>query len=328
MELKVLEIKLARFHEINVIALYLSLLGWILAISTLLYLDLSNEESDFFYKPVSAILLTSITINGISNIWFAIIKEFGLDTILKTTFALAFGLIGLSAIKSDANSTHYFIFSTLAYCAIIGVIYAYYFVFKKKLKKKEAPVTTDASIRGIQSIIFTSVGQSDYKFVRRCNLESKSPAKKFEDKFVRYLERKLKRNIYSMFGDNVNYWRFATPLGNVDFIICATNFNLKAPLKTSNTWLLRIREEEPCTFTHWISSHFPQGCAVTRNLIGGYVQVQFPSSALNSDSDFFKAEVSTLTDDDFEDDMLIAYRRKKAKTDSKIQTIQPSSKVH
>jgi hypothetical protein len=307
-----------------VIALYLSLIGWIVAISILLYLNLSNEESDFFYKPISAMLLTSITINGISNIWFALIKEFGLDSILKTAFALAFGLIGLSAIKADANSTHYFIFSTLAYSAIIGGIYAYYFVFKKKLKEKETPITTDVSIRGIQSIIFT--GQKDYKYVRRCNLENKSPAKKFETRFVRHLERKLKRNIYSMFGDNVNYWRFATPTGNVDFIICATNFNLKPPLKTNNTWLLRIREEEPCTFIKWIGEHFPQGSAVKRKLIDGCVQVQLPSGVLNSDSEFFKAEVPVLTDDDFEEEYIGAYIRKKAEIESRV--MQPSSKIH
>lgn len=324
MELRVLEIKLARFHEINVIALYFLLLGWIIAISVLLYLNLSNEESDFFYKPVSATLLIAITLNGISNIWFALIKEFGLDTILKTVFALGFGLVGLSAIKADANSANYFIFSTLAYSAIIGGIYAYYFVFKKKLKAKEAPITTDVSIRGIQSVIFT--GQNNYKYVRRCNLESKSPAKKFEDRFVRYLERKLKRNVYSMFGDNVNYWRFATPTGNVDFIICANNFNLKPPLKTNHTWLLRIREEEPCTFIKWIGAHFPQGCAVTRKLINGCVQVQFPSNVLDSENEFFKADIPALTDEDFEEAFIGAIRQKKTEIESMV--ITPSTKVH
>lgn len=324
MEFKVLEIKLARFHEINVSALYLSLIGWIIAISILLYLNLSNEESDFFYKPVSATLLIAITINGFLNIWFGIIKELGLGTILKTAFALGFGLVGLSAIKADANSTNYFIFSTFAYSAIIGGIYTYYFVFKKKLKAKETPITTDVSIRGIQSVIFT--GQNNYKYVRRCNLESKSPAKKFEDKFIRYLELKLKRNIYSMFGDNVNYWRFATPIGNVDFIICANNFNLKPPLQTINTWLLRIREEEPCTFTKWIGEHFPQGSAVTRKLIDGRVQVQFPSSALNSEYEFFKAEIPALMDEDFEAAHIVAYPQKR--TEAEWETIRPSTKMH
>jgi len=324
MELKVLEIKLARFHEINVIALCFSLLGWIIAISILLYLNLSNEDSDVFYKPISAILLTSITINGISNIWFAIIKELGLDTILKTAFALAFGLIGLSAINVDANSSHYFIFSTLAYSALIGGIYAYYFIFKKASKAKEIPVTTDASIRGIQSVIFT--GQNNYKYVRRCNLESKSPAKDFETRFVRYLERKLKRNIYSMFGDNVNYWRFATPAGNVDFIICANNFNLKSQVNTKNTWLLRIREEEPCTFIKWIGEHFPQGSAVTRKLIDGYMQVQFPSSALNSEDEFFKTVIPALTDEDFTKANIEAYHQKR--TEGEWGSIKLDSKVH
>ena len=324
MDLKVLEIKLARFHDINVIALYLLLLGWIIAISVLLYLNLSNEESDFFYKPVSATLLIAITINGFSNIWFGVIKELGLDTIVKTVFALGFCLVGLSAIKSDANSTHYFIFSTLAYSAIIGGIYTYYFVFQKKLKAKIIPITTDVSIRGIQSVIFT--GQNNYKYVRRCNLESQSPAKKFEDRFVRYLERKLKRNIYSMFGDNVNYWRFSTPTGNVDFIICANNFNLKHPLKTNNIWLLRIREEEPCTFIKWVGAHFPQDSAVTRKLIDGCVQVQFPSSALPLENDFFKAEIPALTDEDFEAAHIDAYHQKRA--EAEWGTIKPSTKMH
>ncbi|MBL4899688.1 MAG: hypothetical protein JKX76_08610 [Colwellia sp.] len=316
MEPKIIEIKLARFHEINVIALYLSLLGWIIAISVLLYLNLSNEGSDFFYKPISAILLIAITINGISNIWFALIKEFGLDTIIKTVFSLAFGLIGLSAISADPNAITYFIISTLAYLAIIGGIYTYYFVFKEKLTAKEKPITTDVSIRGIQSIFFT--GQNDYKYVRRCNLENKSPAKKFEARFVRYLERKLKRNIYSMFGDNVNYWRFATHDDYVDFIICAQNFNITKPVNAKNKWLLRIRESAPYTFSKWISAHFPEGSGVTRTLISGHVQVQFPSSALISEDEFFKVDIPALTDESF---MLAAigdYHQKQAEAEWKM----------
>jgi len=111
------------------------------------------------------------------------------------------------------------------------------------------------------------------------------------------LEKKTGANIFSMFGDGTNYWKFNMRGSHIEFIIIANGFNTTRTLKAEHKWILRIREAKPTVFTQWIAEHCPANQGIKRKLSGGIVQTQFVFQTSYGENDFFNAEVSVLGED-------------------------------
>ena len=262
----------------------------ILDIGLLALLPSSDQLAEPLFRTGFALMVLALLVWGGLSLPMLISRRSDLGDALRVVPALLFGGIGLQVLSRDPRGMAWLGLAALLYLLLALGLYLRTRRRDAKHPDRSAPreQDNDPGIRGSVSIFMT--GSDSYKLVLR-HPDPDTEASRFQRRLLRYIEKKTGQRLLAFSGDGCDYWRVPSELSRIELMVIGPGFNTRTPPAADNPWILRIRETEPYRFTQWMSKHFPEGCAVVRELPGGMRQTQFPARCLKQPEEFFRQQI-------------------------------------
>ncbi len=283
---------LDRWLPLSANLLRLAFLLLVLDIGLLALLDSQEELAESLFRTGFALMALALLSWAVAKLLSLFVERFDLGDAIRVALSLLFGGIGLQVVMRDDRGSYWLVLAALIYL-LLGL--ALWFRSRRKQpgpgREEDAPEheqDNDPGIRGSVSIFMT--GSDSYRLVKRHD-DPDTPASRFQARLLRYVERKTGRRLLAFSGDGCDYWRVPSELSQIELMVIGPGFNTRTPPAEGTDWILRIRETAPFRFGEWMAKHFPEGCAVTRELPGGKRMTQFSSRCVEDERAFFRQEI-------------------------------------
>ncbi len=268
------------------------LLALVVVLSLFLF-DAPDAIGTWLFRSVFTLFAVALIGYAVVQVVIGLRLEFSAGAVVYLALALLFGLTGLKIVSMDADGGWYLLIAGVSYPLLFaGLVYwqrrgaARRSVSSRQGTPREQD--NDPGIRGSVSVFMT--GSDSYRFVHR-HPDPDTRASRFQQKLLRYIERKLNRQLVAFSGDGCDYWRVPSEISRIELMVIGNGFNTRSRLADGNPWILRVCETEPYRFTDWIARHFPDGCAMTRKMPDGRQRTQFAGRCIDDERAFFRQEI-------------------------------------